>query len=507
MKKAAILLMMITIVSKILGFLRDVVMTNFYGISIEASAYSVAVTIPGTIFALVGAGIATGYIPIYSKIEKQLGRKAANNFTSNIINFVMIISTVIVIVVLLFTDAITNIFAGGLSEDAFNLAVNLTRITILGIWFIGLTYIFTAYLNVRNRFLIPALVSVPMNICILISIFISSKTSIEVLAIGTVIAIVAQIIFLIPFMKKEYYTHQLILDRKDKYLNEMIKLAIPVIIGISVNQVNIIVDSRIASGIGDGSIAALSYASKLNGFIQGIFVVSIITVMYPVISKMALDNNIEGLKTTFKKAVIGVSTIVIPITVGAMIFSEPIIRLLFERGKFNSDATLITAEVWFFYVIGLIGYGLREIICKVFYSFNDTKTPMKNAAFAVGINIILSIVLSSSMGLKGLALATSLAGIICSIILSISLRKKIGAIGLKTILISLGKILISTMVMAFCVNRGFTAFTSIVGESISLIIWVIIGAVVYFMCILLMKIEEVDSIINIIKHRFLGRQK
>ncbi|MEG0372136.1 MAG: murein biosynthesis integral membrane protein MurJ, partial [Clostridium sp.] len=325
MKETAILLMIATVISKMLGFVREIVLANFYGISAIADAYKIALTIPGTIFAMIGAGIATGYIPMYSRIEKESGLPKANRFTSNMINYVLVFCTIIVVVGLVFTIPIVKIFAVGFEGETLEVAVILTRFSIAGVYFTALVYIFSGYLNLKGKFMIPALVGIPMNIVVIIAIAISAKTNITILGIGMFISLAVQILFLYPFIKKTGYRHKLFLDRKDEYLKKMAILAIPVIIGISVNQINTIVDRTIASTISEGAIAALDYAVKLNGFVQGIFVMSIATAMYPLISKMGAENNLDGLKKSLNEAIVSVSLLVIPATIGFMVFAEPIV--------------------------------------------------------------------------------------------------------------------------------------------------------------------------------------
>lgn len=501
MKETAILLMLATVISKILGFVREIVLAYFYGASSISDAYIIAITIPGTIFAFIGAGLATGYIPLYSRVEKEGGTLLANKFTSNMINFVMVLCTIIVIVGMVFTGPIVKLFAAGFTGETLNTAIMITRFTIVGVYFTALVYIFTAFLNLKNSFLIPALVSLPMNVCVIAAIAISSNTNVKVLAIGTLISTAIQMVFLAPFIKRKGYTHKLILDKKDEHLKKMIALAIPVIIGISVNQVNTLVDRTIASLISTGAISSLNYAVRLNGFVQGIFVMSIVTAMYPMISRMGAENNLDGLKSSLKEAIISVSLLVIPATAGAMVFSEPIVKLLFGRGAFDANAVAMTSGALFFYSIGMIGYGLREVISKAFYSLQDTKTPMINAAVAVVINIVLCIILSRFMGINGLALATSIAGILCTITLFISLKKKIGSIGFKSIISSMTKVVVSAAIMGACAKLVFVILLPIIGQSLSLILSIAVGGIVYFISVYLMKIDEFSAIIEMVKGR------
>lgn len=169
----------------------------------------------------------------------------------------------------------------------------------------------------------------------------------------------------------------------------------------------------------------MTYASRLNDFVQGIFVLSFVTVMFPLISKMAVQKNKEDFKQSISEVISVVILIVVPASVGIMILAEPIIRLLFGHGHFDERAIEMTTHALFFYSIGMIGYGIREILNRTFYSLQDTKTPMYNASMAVILNIILSIILSYFMGISGIALATSISALFCSTLLVIKLRKKL----------------------------------------------------------------------------------
>lgn len=501
MKKTAIVLMILTIFTKTLGFAREIILSYFYGASYISDVYLVALTIPGTIFAFIGTGIITGYIPMYSSIEKDSDVKSADRFTSNIINFILIICTLIVFIVLVSTENIVKLFASGFNGKVFELAVDFTRISTLGIFFTAITYVFSGYLNLKNTFLIPALMSLPFNFFIIISIILSYRVDMNLLPFGSVVAVAFQLLFLIPFVYKKGFRYKLVLDKKDKYLKQMVILSLPVIIGVSVNQINILVDKTIASQIVLGGISALNYASRLNGFVQGIFISSIATVLYPMISKMVAEENLIGLKNSIVEAINGINLLVLPATLGAMVFAQPIVTLLFGRGAFDAQAIILTSSALFFYSIGMIGFGLREILSRVFYSMQDTKTPMINAAIGMFLNIILNIVLSKYMGISGLALATSIAAIFTTGLMFISLRKKIGPFGIKQISISFVKILFASLLMGIFAKLTFNALAFIISQNLSLLISIVIGALTYFIIIYFMKIDDVDVIVNAVKKK------
>ncbi len=496
--------MIITILSKFIGFAREITLSYFYGASNISDAYLISITIPAVIFSLVGAGMATSYIPLYSSIMEEKGETSADRFTNNIINFLLLISTFIVIGALIFTTPIVKLFASGFEGETLNLAVTFTRISIFGVYFTGLGYIFKSYLEINKNFIVPALVGFPFNFFIITSIALSSKYNIYFLLLGMVIAIASQLFLMLPFVLKKGYKYFFLLDKNDEYLRKMIYLSLPVIIGVSVNQINVLVDRTIASQIAVGGISALNYAHRLNGFVQGIFVSSISTVLYPTISKMAVENNMTGLKKTVSKAISSINLLILPATVGAMIFAEPVVRLLYGRGAFDAKAISMTSYALFFYSIGMVGFGLREVLSREFYSMQDTKTPMINAAIAMVLNIILNIILSKFLGIGGLALATSISAIFCTMLLFISLRKKIGPLGMKNITITFIKIACASLVMGMLAKLSYNSLLSFINGNLSLLLSIGIGAVIYFIIIYFMKIEEVDTIVNTLKRKVKG---
>lgn len=281
----------------------------------------------------------------------------------------------------------------------------------------------------------------------------------------------------------------------------MLYIALPIVLGVSANQINVLVDRTLASSIAVGGISALNYASRLNGFVQGMFVTTVSSVMYPMISKMAAQNNLNGLKKSVSEAINIISLLVIPATVGAMVFAEPIVKLLFGRGAFDPQAISMTSDALFYYSIGMISFGLREVLSSAFYSLQDTKTPMINGAIAMGMNIILNIILSKFLGIGGLALATSISAIFCTGLLFISLRKKIGAFGMKEITISFIKILVVSLGMGMVANLVYGMLLNNISVNLSLIVSICIGAVFYFAIIFFMKIEEVDTMVTAVKKR------
>lgn len=350
--------------------------------------------------------------------------------------------------------------------------------------------------------------SVPYNMLIIISIFLSVTINPNLLPWGTLIGLSLQFIFQYPFARKKGFKYRPYINLKDEYLKRMLWLIGPVLIGVAVTQVNSIVDRTIASTLVEGSISALNYATKLNQFVMGMFIVSISSVIYPMLSKLSTENNKKKFKESIVTAINVVTLIIIPISVGAIILAEPIVKLLFQRGEFDARATQMTAIALIFYSIGMLGFGLRDILGKIFYSLQDTKTPMINGIIAMVLNIVLNLafVKYTNMGLGGLAFATSISSLVTIALLSVSLRRKIGAFGGKKIISVLIKSIIAALLMALVTKFTYNvidAFLSagFIQDAIKLAISVGLGAIVYAVSIIVLRVDEVKLIFKMINKK------
>ncbi|MCM3711644.1 murein biosynthesis integral membrane protein MurJ [Sporosarcina luteola] len=499
MKKTALILMVIAVLSKITGFLRDITLSFFYGATSISDVYIISITITSVLFSLIILGVSTAYIPMFKQIEHEKDHHSASVFTNNLLNIVLLITTVVIIIGLCFSHVLVKIFALGFDGETLKTAVLFTRIGLLSLFFTSLTQLFISYLQLKGKFIIPAMVGLPFNIIIMISIFIGYQFNMIYLAIGSVFAAFVQLLFLLPSIRKTDYQYIPILNFADKDIKKLVVIIIPVMIGISIDQINLMVDKTLASTLIEGGISALTYASRLNDFVQGIFVLSFVAVMFPLISNMAAEKKTEDFKASINDVTSSVILIVVPASIGIMILAEPIIRLLFGHGHFDEHAVEMTSHALFFYSIGMIGYGFREVLNRTFYSLQDSKTPMYNASISVALNIVLSLLLSSYMGIGGIALATSISALFCSILLAIHLRRKIGSFGLKGNLVIFIKATIASTVMGLIVYILNEYLLYGWNEVVKMMLVVCIGSVVYLLVIILFRGQESKKIINFFK--------
>lgn len=498
MGKITIVIIIISIFSNLLGFVRDVFLSYFFGVSKITDAYFIAYTIPTIIFGLIGYALSTGYIPIFNNIKVKFNKYKSDEFTSNIINILLLISFILVLLLMYFTEELVTLFASGFDNYTLKIAVLFVRITLWSLIFQGVINIFKSYLQVHNKFLLTTAIGIPLNLVLIFFILLASKGSIIFLPFGIVIGTLFQLLFLYPSLRKLGYKHSFIFNFKDTYISLLIKNMIPLVFGVSVYHLNTVVGIALASRIIEGGVSALNYAQRINGIIEGLFIISIITVMFPKIVNKIQSNDMIIANNILNKSIKLLLFLTIPASVGIIALAEPIVKILFGRGAFSHDDLLLTSEIVMYYAMGIVGYGIREILARVFYSFQDTKTPMYNSVLSVLLNIILSLSLVNFFGVSGIALATSIASILSSIFLVILLKRKrnISFIN-KSFLIFLFKVVFIAIVMGFVTRFIFINLTY--NLFLSLFISILIGFLFYIFSsffLRVIKISEIKTLIN-----------
>lgn len=506
--KNAVIIMVATLLSRILGFLRETILANFYGTSMIADVFVLTFNIPGLIISIVGSVIYMMYIPMYYDTKERLGEQEALKFTNNILNLLSVFSIIVSILGIIFAGEIIKIFAIGFTGEKFELAVQFLRIMMFGVLFLSLNKVQSSFLQVKESYLPASIVGVVYNLIIIVAIFISVEAGSYYLAIGALLGLFVQVLFLLPCMYKRGYQYSFYMNIKDESIIKMIKLSIPMMMGVAMSQLNVYVDKALASTLGDGKLAALNYASRLNDFVVALFVTSLITVIYPKLSQFVNNKDTLNFKKIIVKSSNCIILVVVPIVLGAIVLAEPIVRILLERGSFTSQSTLMTSNALKLYAIGIIGYAVKEILSRGFYSLGDTKTPMINSSISVIINIVLDLLFIKPFSYMGLAMATSISYMVTVILMFLSLRKKVGSFNGSALLSTFSKSLISSIIMSIAVVFTYDKLISILGlsfimEAISVFLAIGLGIIVYIIFVKILKVKELkileDSVKNFIK--------
>lgn len=499
--KATVLLMIVTIVSKVLGLFRDSVLASAYGTGKYAAVYSTANSISTILFAVIGTALATSLIPLYNKLETEDSTERAMGFLNSVVNLVVIVCLAIAGLGIIFAGPLVKVFAPGYQGDVYTLCVQYTRILLPSIVFVGLANIFTSYLQIKKRYVIPGFIGMPYSVIIIVSIFLSLKTSPMVLVVGTLIAISAKALFQLPFVYKEGYRYMPRVNLQDPVMKDMMILILPVVIGVGANQINSIVDKSLASLLGTDVVASFSYAIKLYEFVQALFITSILAVIYPRLSSMIVSERMDSFLNSLKKTMNVIIVALVPIIVGCIVLSKQIVEVLFQRNAFTSKDTTMTASILLIYVIGILAFALRDVLTRGFYSMEDSKTPMINSIISIVFNISLNLILVKPLGYKGLAIATAVSAYIGLFLFNRSMKKKIEGYSSRDNYIVFAKALFAALIMGLGVKLVYGILgTSLVGglllKLIALLSAVGVGVIIYAIVMHFLKVEEYEMIFD-----------
>lgn len=486
--KIALIVTILQIFSKIFGFIRELTLSYFYGVSEVSDAFLVAFALPSALFLIINPAITAGYIPIYNKIKKKEGREEANLFTINCINIILILCFIISLFFYFNPEIILKIFATGFKGKKFFITLLLSRISVWSIILISVNAIFITYLNANNSFILPSFVSMFLNFGIIIGIFLSEKYGYTFLSFGILMGFFMQFILLYIFAKRKGLNYKPYLNLSDKYTKEIYAVSIIMLISAGADQFNSIVDRSLASYLTTGSISALNYAQRLNSFIISIFILPIISLIYPKLSNLALENRLEDFFNLFYKTISFFTFITAPLVFGGMYFSKEVTGLLFLRGAFDYKALNMTSSALFYYLIGIIFTAYREVLFRAFYSLGKPKIPVKNTIMLLGFNIIFNLILSRYMGAPGIALATSISSIIATSVLMAKLIKLKKHNTFK-ILKNISKVLICSIFMIILLNM-LEKIYPIEMEVVNLFFHILIGAMIFIGSAFVLKVEE-----------------
>ncbi len=509
--RAAGIVGILTFLSRILGLVRDILIASFFGSGMSADAFFVAFRIPNLLRRLFAEGsFSVSFIPVFTEYLQNRSRDEAFLLARIVLTFLVLILTIITILGIIFSPLIVRIIApgfGGMGEK-YALTVLLTRIMFPYIFLVSVLALFMGILNSLRHFAAPAMAPVFLNLSMIAALVFlapSMGTPTVGLAIGVIGGGILQLALQIPFLMDKGLSFAPKWNLWHPALKKIGMLMLPTIFGSAIYQINQLVGTLLASLLKEGSISYLYYADRLVQFPLGVFAIAISTAVLPSLSREAADGDLVRLKETLSHALRLTMFITIPAMIGLIVLRQPIIRLLFQRGAFDSDTTKMTAQALLYYSLGLWAFAALRVFVSAFYSLQDTKTPVKVAVVAMLANIVFSLILMGPLKHGGLALALSLASTLQLCMLIFLLRKRLGGIDGRVVMGSMVRCFLSSLVMGLCIY--FLALKLLAGSitrdiftlALGILIIVCAGFVVYFISAKVLGSKELSSLIKALK--------
>ena len=501
-----------TLLSRIFGFIRDMIVAQFFGAGMATDAFFVAFRIPNLLRRLVGEGALTAsFIPVYTEYITQRPPEEGREFVRATFWLLAVFLLALTGLGILLAPGIVKVMAYGFSQEPekLGLTVFLTRLMFPYIFFIGLAALAMGVLNSWKHFFAPALAPVLLNLSIILCVLVFNpflSEPILTLALGVLLGGIAQLVFQWPFLKRKGIVFGFRFEPSHPGVKRVAALMAPSVLGLAVTQLNVLVSTFLASYLPEGSVSYLYYADRLLEFPMGIFAIAVATAVLPVMSEQAARKDWENLRETLSFALRLVFFVTLPAMIGLIVLRQPILNLLFQRGAFTAHSAEMTAQALLYYSVGLAGFAGVRIIIPAFYSLQDTKTPVKIAFAALVANAVLGALLMHPLQHGGLALATSLAAGMNFALLVFLLRKKMGRIGLgkivRSFLKSLGASLLMGSVALIISLQGEWQQAGVTPEKIGLLGGAIVAAIaVYGVTSYFLGSEELQLVLTGVRKR------
>jgi putative peptidoglycan lipid II flippase len=453
MGRAAGVVSFYTMISRVLGLIRDMVIASFFGATIAADAFVVAFKIPNMLRRFTAEGNMTiAFIPVFTEYLKTKSREEAFDLARNILTLLSIILVIITMAGILFTPWIVRMIAYGFGSEGpkYELTVLLTKITFPYILLVSLVAFFMGVLNSLKHFAAPAAAPIFLNLGIIGATYLISPHLSEPVvgaAIGVLIGGVIQVLLQLPWIYKYGLTLKPVFNPGHPAVKRIGLLIVPALFGSAIYQINQLTGTLLASYLPGGSIAWLYYADRLVELPMGIFAIAISTASLPSLSRQALEMDNSAFKDTLDHALKMTFFVSIPAMAGLIIMGKPLIQLFFQRGAFDVISTNMTVSALIYYSIGLWAFSGVRVIVSAFYALQDTVTPVKISVVTFLSYVISGILLMIPMKHNGLALALSLSSAVNFLLLVICLKKKMPDWDLGPVLLSVVKVTSATVLM------------------------------------------------------------
>ncbi len=449
--------------SRLLGLVRDQVMAGLFGTGMAQDAFQIANRIPNLVRDLFAEGaMSAAFVPTFTRYLKNEGKEAAWRLGNLVINALLVVTTVLVVLGIIYAEPLLSLLpdfggsdpAGADGAARLALTVQLARIVMPFLTLVAVAVALGGMLNSLRRFFIPALSPAIYNVGVLFSAVAIvpfcegwGLHKIVGIAIGALIGGLGQILVQVPLLYRQGFRYRPILSFSDPGLKEILLLMGPGTLGLAAAQVNVVVNTYLAVGEGEGAVSALAFAFRLMYLPIGLFGVSVATAALPEVARQAAAGALDDMRRTVSSSLRLMLMLSVPATVGLMVLGGPIVEFIFQRGQFTSESTRLTAMALLFYAPGLIGYSAVKIASPTFYALNDPRTPVLVSVSSIVMNLVLNLTLVRILSFQGLALGTAIAALFNSGLLVYLLSRRIHGLEGRRIAVASAKILAASLAM------------------------------------------------------------
>lgn len=507
--------------SRILGLVREQVFAGLFGAGMVYDAFVVAFRIPNLLRDLFAEGaLSAAFVTVFSSYEKQRTREETWRLASNVLNFILLLLSLITLLTIVFAEEIVSVLAPDFAAMSGKVALTvlLTRIMAPFLVFISLAALVMGILNTKGRFFVPAMASTFFNLGSIVggtalALILPSfgQPAIVGMAIGTLIGGLLQLGIQLPALFSTGFSYRWVFDLSDPGLRRILLLMIPAVIGMSATQITLFINTNFAASCGEGAVSWLYYAFRLVQLPIGIFGVALSIATLPILARQAADKNLVAMKETMVSSLTMVFALTIPASVGLILLSQPIIRLIYQHGAFTAADTLATAQALSFYALGLLAYSANKVLVPAFYALDKTKIPVIASFLAIAVNVVIVIITIETYQHRAIALATSGTMLLNFLFLMTVLYFYLGGFSVRYLVVGLGKIVVASGILASTLVLFRSSAVkwwdgNLLEQTLVLLSTIVVAGFLYAATLYLLRLEELTEIVEKLRSR-LGRRR
>jgi putative peptidoglycan lipid II flippase len=498
--------------SRIAGLVREVVAASYFGVTGPMSAFTIAFQVPNLIRSLFAdAALQAAFVPVFTEQLEHRGRKDAFRVASALVFVIAVSLGLMSALFVLLAPVIMPLFAPGFDDQLTDLTVNLAQLMFPIVLLLGLSGLVVGVLNSFEHFAVPAIAPLFWNLVIIATLValtpaFEGDDRIYAYAIGILLGTIVQLLLPLPWLRKTGFRLTREFDWRDERVMRVLKLMLPVTLGIGLINFNLSVDSIFATLISDEAPAAIDKAFRIYMLPQGVFAVALATVLFPTFSRLATRGDTDGLRAVQGSGVRQMLLLLVPCAAIMMVLSDPITRIIYQRGEFDAAQTDLVSEALFFFALSLPFAGINLILIRTFFSLQSPWTPTFIALGNLGVNAGLDALLYEPMGIGGIPLATAIVSLITTVALALVLRGRLGGLDLARTIDVGARVLIAAGLLTavtFGVREALSGLSDGLVPQIVLVLAAAgAGLAVYSALVLAFRVPEAHQITALFRQQF-----
>jgi putative peptidoglycan lipid II flippase len=506
--KTVSFVMVLTLLGKVMGLIRDRLLTVNYGLSTESNAFLVASRIPRVFFDVIFASaIAACFIPVFTEYLGKRGKNAAFRFSGSFLTVIGLVTLALSGVGMVLAQPLVDLMADGFDAETAALCVRLTRIMFPSVFFTGAAFSFVGILQSLGEFNIPALISSVSNgLIILYFLALNQRFGIYGLAVTYLVAWSLQALVQLPALFKRGWRFYPDPHPWNEGMKKVLVLLLPAMVSTWAQPINLVINARFGSHLlgGDGA-SVIDLANNLYLIVASVFVLSVTNVMFPKLSQLEVSSQSEAFQDAVRSTLHGCLFFVFPMMAGMMVISVPLIDLIYGGGAFDAASVEVTGKTMMFVSLGMVGYGVQNILSRAYFARQNGRIPLIASCVSVAVNLAGCLLLTGSLGMTGLALSSAIASAASALVMLIPMgREGLGTLD-RSFWLDMVKTALATLVMAAVAWAALQGVTGLMpgtgGKLLRVAAPALAGAVVYFALALLLHLPEMSLLTTRLKER------